>query len=398
MLVPRSRRRIFRTCNTKHLPCLDYQFEAASSRSPDKMLSFHAVIVLCGLTLLSPYFASPVLSHTIKKRAVTPPTRSLEDVFTVKTHGDGDCTARLPELRTWLTESADLVATALNAIDDYNTNLNVRKSMATYLGTRYAATGTGPQNQGQVNAVKTYLTRVLNFLNTGALGGGNSPAKLFCDSSWLHFQDPATDWAYTPDSGYVKYDFDQDGQLEPATINEVPALASELTTETQVDGTVITRFPYWAPDILEYVYEQDWGASINHDYCSVLNEDGDLAHNAGTDTNTLPNTMLMCPVAFTRGSATLGSVAAVAGTTPLGTVQSRSLTLFHELFHLTIGNKNTFDWCNSVAECMGASASVAAEQTKARRSPECFAYFALDMWYLRNRQISFADGTAATPA
>ena len=328
------------------------------------MFVLSTAFLIGGAFLFPPSTSSVVPRHDLHKRAARP----LDQLFTVQTDGEGACSpSDVSDLRLWLTESDTLITTALDAIEVYRSNAHVRESIATWLGTKPLKNGitarypqqltdieggyctcdpfSQPNGLANKTPVDWYQT-VADFMSGGILGDNTDKTPmLLCDSKWLHFVDIANDDAHAADTGEL-YLADKDGEEVPLKFNEVPELMEYLDPpENEADPFV--RVPYWAPILKEYCVSKDWGAAFNHDYCSVLNEDGELENNAGTDTMTNPATMLICPVAFGRGSAKLGDVTAQTDT-ELGKVQSRSVTMVHELFHLAKGGDNSKDYCSKL--------------------------------------------------
>ena len=92
--------------------------------------------------------------------------------------------------------------------------------------------------------------------------------------------------------------------------------------------------PFWSDDLRQYL-QSDPG-----DYCS-----SDKDNFGATQDMTSPSTVTLCTDNFPSSQGdTLAAIPAVsAERVSVSTLQVHSLTLFHEMFHLTLGTAGTPD-------------------------------------------------------
>jgi hypothetical protein len=177
-----------------------------------------------------------------------------------------------------------------------------------------------------------YLTAVYNFLTTGTIIDVNQKPFLYCNSDWLELKS-WTDNAQDDDGN--EYDND-DGQK--VTILEEYPNDVQITEIVNGQPDTIQQVPYWSADQNSYIFDISYAGGT---YCGA-------ATNKGATVTILPaRTVTLCPISFQPrtndgGTPTLGSKTPAVGGA-LQTFSPQSLTLFHELFHLTLGNDITPD-------------------------------------------------------
>ncbi|ORY65780.1 uncharacterized protein BCR38DRAFT_511258, partial [Pseudomassariella vexata] len=122
----------------------------------------------------------------------------ITDIFTVQPGAsDGGCGDRVAQLDQSLSEGIESLDVALNAIDNYNNDIRVRRSLATIFG----ITNSGRLRESRVTAdavrrVRMYINHTKDFYNL-QLGAGNVPYYdkvefwLFCDITFLSLHKPA---------------------------------------------------------------------------------------------------------------------------------------------------------------------------------------------------------------
>jgi hypothetical protein len=134
---------------------------------------------------------------------------------------------------------------------------------------------------------------------------------LFCDSSWLE-QKSRTDKIEECDEEVEIQNSEEYGsQLKAAKI----------------------LVPYWSSDLDQYIIDQAYGEG------GLCGASGELGVTQGV---TEPKTVTLCPRAFTRTDVQTDFGVDAQGK-KLSDVLSKSATLFHELFHLVLGNDDTID-------------------------------------------------------
>jgi hypothetical protein len=109
--------------------------------------------------------------------------------------------------------------------------------------------------------------------------------------------------------------------------------------------------PWYSAKLKRYVFD------LGSRYCTQVSNGA--VNLAGTQDSTPRSTMSLCPISFTAsanlGIATLGGTAPKAGDF-IQKSTSLSITLFHELFHLVLGNVATPDaacklYCLELCQC-----------------------------------------------
>jgi hypothetical protein len=171
------------------------------------------------------------------------------------------------------------------------------------------------------------------YANTYKVNDG--PPWMFCGSSWVT-QRKRTDYSEIKGGQYKHEQENCDGELilVPLEIQDDPAYKDYMYEEENGKEVATSLVPYWSEDLGQYTFEPDYKGK---GYCAAAKS------LAGTQVQTKPGTILMCPSAFTNteNAATLGSRA--ANTNTLQQVLPRSSTFFHETFHLVHGTADTLD-------------------------------------------------------
>jgi hypothetical protein len=141
---------------------------------------------------------------------------------------------------------------------------------------------------------------------------------LFCDSSWLE-QKSRTD------------------KIEEYSKEVEIQNSDEYGSQLEADKSLV---PYYSSDLDQYIVDQPYGEG------GLYGASGELSMTQG---NTQPSTVTLCPRAFTRAGVQTDLGVDAQGK-KLSDVLSKSATLFHELFHLVIGNEDTIDaTCTSIS-------------------------------------------------
>lgn len=166
---------------------------------------------------------------------------------------------------------------------------------------------------------------------------------MFCDSSWAQLRQ-RTDTALDGD-GFPITDVDSDGDTYEVSIESVGDYTDNLRDFTRPDGTVVTQFPYLVnvdPNSgYEYIFQENYNNP--NGYCG-------MPVDAGTDTDVIPNIITLCPSAFSAYNPGLTSRTPAIGDN-IATVMTRSTILFHELFHFTQGQTDSFDFASKKLCC-----------------------------------------------
>ncbi|KAI1390200.1 uncharacterized protein F4822DRAFT_428542 [Hypoxylon trugodes] len=266
---------------------------------------------------------------------------TVHDVFNVKSGTtNGGCDGQ--NVDQWFSDSQTLIYSASTGAAA--TDTDNRKYLQTFFSI-------GPNDDAK--QAGDPINRVKAILDGNAEPDGGKP-WLFCSSDWL-VEQKWTDIAYDATTGQLHSDGTKIEDVFPIKLNEVP---------------------FWSDDLRQYL------STVPGDYCKTTN---DLAV---TQDQTTPGTVTLCVPNFNSNQVnSLADIPAVTTQrTSISTLQAHSLSLFHEMFHLTLGVAQTPDAgyeLNSV---------VRFGTKKAISNPESYTFYAL-AYYLGQRfpQYTFAN-------
>ncbi|KAH6856897.1 hypothetical protein B0I37DRAFT_351915 [Chaetomium sp. MPI-CAGE-AT-0009] len=259
----------------------------------------------------------------------------IDDIFTLEPNlsdEDGGCSSRAAALDQWLTEASYSLDTALNAIDDYNQDIRVRRSMSVFFG--IANSGRLRENTARndaVNEVRDFIEHVNNFFNDNPLYN-SANYRLFCHSTFLSQHEPSS-----PALDYLGAEIqDQNGQN--VLIRDVPLYQTELAKDAD-------NKPWWAGELTglngyffteyggNYCYEDDLG--VTNDIKPLVRGANGEAREGDTVTS-----VILCPYSF-DGSPRPNSYREANGLLAVGRNLAdaipKSATLLHEAFHTIHG-------------------------------------------------------------
>lgn len=190
-----------------------------------------------------------------------------------------------------------------------------------------------------------YLSRINRFYSGEGIDRRPETPWLFCDSTWARPRS-RHDVAQGADGNDITMT-DDSGVMNPVAIENLPQYEDFLWIADDSTGTMTERddlIPYWM-DITSggYVFDSRPEEGQSSNFCSG-------ATYGGTQTLTSPNTVTICPVAFTDTShpATMGEKVP-AKRMSISMVIPRGATFFHETVHLVVGSDETPDvTCKSV--------------------------------------------------
>lgn len=177
------------------------------------------------------------------------------------------------------------------------------------------------------------LQKVQKFLQGTPLPLDQTP-RMYCHDTWLK-KLRRTDSAFDGDSSHYLKRINEDGSESEIPIEDVPDYRNMLWKLNEKDEVVSNGYvPYWSEELKQYVFDSDYGGKTPCTSDSV----------GAAQDMTRPSTITLCPLGFSNtagGSVTLGSK------TPknkgIMDVLSRSVTFYHELFHLVLGSADTPD-------------------------------------------------------
>ncbi|KAJ5413911.1 hypothetical protein N7509_000538 [Penicillium cosmopolitanum] len=259
-------------------------------------------------------------------------------------------------------------ADAKGDADDIKTK-NAKHALAKYLGI------TDDTSDVHVDQTKEVLEDVQSFIYKEFSTPGGMP-WLFCDSSWLE------------EKSRTEKIEECDKEVENQN-------SEEYGSQLKADGNLV---PYWSSDLDEYIIDDAHGEG---GLC------GDLGELGVTQGITARRTVTLCPRAFTRTDVQADFGVDAQGK-KLSDVLSKSATLFHELFHLVIGNDATIDATYNLGtlfQHVGKGYTVPAKSEwdgqrgalrnsgrktnieLVRTNPETWVFFCTDYWYTLNKNL-----------
>lgn len=229
---------------------------------------------------------------------------------------------------------------------------------------------------------------------------------LFCSGQWLRIQNPI--WPAKTAQGQLASDIE--GRF--VSVRDDPELPQAIAAyQATHEETLLPHWDiYWSADTLSY-FVNNVDKETNFDQYTGVTHRRDVV--CGADTKLLGSTIdimkertvTLCTRSFGAeyGSDSLGQ-RRPRRNTPLTVLSSRSMTLFHELFHLVFGTENTPDHiitpqgkeelCESKwtprrfrvltlkdgpEKCR--EKKLANPGTVIYKAPDCLTMFALASWY-----------------
>jgi hypothetical protein len=191
---------------------------------------------------------------------------------------------------------------------------------------------------------------VSNFLEGLSTVPGGTP-RLWCNDKWL-IKLKRTDAAFDGDSSKKLTTIKQDGSLAYVEIQDVSVYEHHLWV-IQADGSKVSNglVPYWSEDEKEYVFDSDYNGKT---FCTVA-----PGVNLGaTQEQTTRRTVTLCPDGFKNSLNTVSLGSRSPKSQQITKVVPRSATLYHELFHLVLGNDHSPDFtCKLQKFCIPTDSS-----------------------------------------
>ncbi|KAL8992113.1 MAG: hypothetical protein Q9169_007358 [Polycauliona sp. 2 TL-2023] len=316
-------------------------------------------------------------------------------------------------LDVFVTETLQLVNTALKGIDDYNNDREIQQFLLTYLGTKQSGAG------ANMKKVRTLLKDVSNFLSGTSWENDDEDSgtpteiekedkpKLFCSSKW---------WQQKQSGDLVQ---DAEGnEIPDQTIGQRfrDKLVVKDKKKRLANGQEVIekkqQYAYWTDIYKAYEFADDEEGEF---FCDDEDQLGLTDEEAGIE----PTAMTLCPSAFKiqPGNPAVNKerTTALGSARPrenqiLNELQPRSLTFFHEVIHVVKGVKattlvgqNAFEFCKTLHYVSDDQAEHTADgcpdimtcakdnKNDARKNPDNYVFFALSYWYWRNRKYSKDD-------
>ncbi|KAI1076805.1 hypothetical protein F5B20DRAFT_554661 [Whalleya microplaca] len=304
-------------------------------------------------------------------------------------------------MQNLLQESLDLGLVGVRLVADYrNGVVEARRLLDSFFKTT-----TGSLPEAELDAISNKYNGVSDWIqNDGAIDGGRSnlPPWLFCYHTWL-LRRSMSDSAWNYDQEEYK-----DNNGNTVLINSVQDyLTKQLTESTEAERPLNQIYPYWSYMHREYFFDRFYASGANGGFCS-LRRMGSLA---ATQHKTATSTITLCPMSFGATNnfegATIIRRRDVApnpiardlvtsnqvpnGAQTLKEVLPTSITLFHELFHLVLGNDVTMSAVGEVYEIFdnrpGFEQIIGLEYANAVDNPESYALAAAAYDYTVNWDV-----------
>ncbi|KAK0742157.1 hypothetical protein B0T21DRAFT_124691 [Apiosordaria backusii] len=308
----------------------------------------------------------------------------IHEIFTLPRTGttNGGCGDRMNVLDQWLGESIRSVGVALDAINDYDNDARVRKSMAKFF--RIHNGGKLPETGIRVDAVqevKDNLQYVEDFLNHETIGEtadfiyNSDNYWLFCHSNFLVAHgntDPALDYE-------ADIILDEDGNQ--VRIGDIPEYVAQLEKEPNA-------IPWWAGSsgLNGYYFTETGGNFCNGDNLGLTASIQPLQRNANNqaEEDDLLASVILCPHAFDgskRPNNYREANSLLREGINLADAVPKSATLLHELFHALRGDAFLAgdDEIYDIASCIDLANRNGAE---ARQNPESYVFFVAHMYHM----------------
>ncbi|KAM7217957.1 hypothetical protein V8F06_006640 [Rhypophila decipiens] len=302
------------------------------------------------------------LAFTIRD-VVARESKTATELFNVdfSTDDNGGCAyAGQTEIDTELEEAYNILSVGIGLVDEFDSVDEAKRLLTAFFGN---------PNANQRAQMKSKYQTVQNFLKNGQTFNGEK-AYLFCNSNWLTRQRVADTV------------LDANGQrlFKNPPQNTQPLQIRDLQ---QRDG--LTGYTYWWTSRMN-AYLALPGSSPRT-YC-----DRD-ARNKGVTTEPIAlgrpyipfTSITICPNGFEnrwrrRNTAAVNPVKASAVTSrsqSIGSLYPTAMTLLHEIFHLVLGNSNTFVDPNTQYEEYGVAGMLQLTADQALRNPESMALVAV---------------------
>ncbi|EPE31326.1 hypothetical protein GLAREA_12629 [Glarea lozoyensis ATCC 20868] len=339
----------------------------------------------------------------------------LTDLFFDRGAGPGSCRPPQDEIvKSWLRDTVTLVDSTLAALGGaINNDKALKRNLNAWFGIKVKATDMDPVEADRLDTVTRSVQSVKDFLEMRnpslkepQIDGSGGKPWLFCNSDWQH----ETELMFDGDLGLPIYAADgvTQGNLRtwpiPDNANPADPFIDILLKMRQGSAPDWAHYAYWSPDIRDYVIEK---ASARYpgnppSWCNGQDMTPEEQRFGLTSVSQLRDTITICPDAFDEAKSepfetidlTFASAAARSVRMDLEKTAPRSLTLFHELIHLTSGVENTPDVGTKPTECLKNR----LRKLDMSRNPDSIVFFAWS-YYLENNgpepKFSWHSGKSA---
>ncbi|KAF5543693.1 hypothetical protein FPHYL_11224 [Fusarium phyllophilum] len=268
---------------------------------------------------------------------------SIDSVFNIKQGGVdvGGCNSYKGKLNKWWIDARKLVDAALLYAQDDSVD------GPEYIYTFFAL-DPPPADAKYRQTVIATLQSVKDFIDGGLQLAGGKP-WLFCSSKWLErldwddvAYDKETGEKFTGDNAKKVRDEVDEPTPPPDEANQPKGAqpdARNITLSLMICLTqIFSEFPFWSSDLREYLLDEA------DDYCSkkvdgVIQHFGATHEGPGQSWKTVTICVNNLGWHAKKDHLSLGTVRTEGKS--IVEYRAQSMTLFHELFHVVLGNANT---------------------------------------------------------
>ncbi|KAJ6782791.1 hypothetical protein PWT90_04148 [Aphanocladium album] len=299
-------------------------------------------------------------------------------------------------MNTLFKDSLVLADAGIKATQTYGTDPRATRLLNAFFGAGYDLTS------DMLTEITNHYVTIKKWIESPTPTKDGKKPMLFCDHTWLQRQDMQSQ-ARDKDGNLM-----EDDEGNALKIKDVEDYRNTQKEEQALLGGK-KAFPYYSSVHKGYLYDMTHGGPTKG-YCDETTEQAGTSHRLSTTTLTL------CPRAFGASQNIKGRKVTYRGlhsaeispwkrkdivkgnipsTAPAlsNEIVPTAATLFHELFHVVLGNEITFP---SQGECYGLDAMLALGFDEAKLNPETFALVAVAYDYTENTQdgIEFYPGWA----
>ncbi|KAM7187197.1 hypothetical protein V8F33_011376 [Rhypophila sp. PSN 637] len=264
------------------------------------------------------------------------------------------------EIDTQLEEAYEILEFGVALVDEYDDTDEAQRLIKGWFKKPTSA---------QLTQLRSKYETVLDFLKNGKLFNGHK-AFFFCNSNWMELKD------------YGDYALDADGDI---MYHDAPDNTDPWTIEQVAQRDNADEYTYWWVSRMMAYYTD--GEDVTQTYCESSDENKGVTIEPdpmGRPYNPWPS-ITICPNGFQlRGRRRHGGTprpvaknSINANSQSIEDLFPVAMTLIHELFHLVLGNKNTFINPNKMEEEYGVAQMVKLTATKALKNPESMSAMAV---------------------
>ncbi|KAF4633311.1 hypothetical protein G7Y89_g4804 [Cudoniella acicularis] len=281
----------------------------------------------------------------------------------MKTSGLGSCDAtQTPIIDSWLADTILLVDSALLGINSYQTDTSIQRNLGAFFGISSTRAGTKKLTTVQSN-------------------------------DWQ----VETEIFYDDEGNPIP---DKEDNTKPASLRTYPPSTGNSVTDEMLEdmqeGTSPNwaKFAYYSSDLKDYVIEEAANRYPGNppSWCNGASATPPENRFALTESRLTRDVVTLCLDAFAAVSEPYETIAAAMASTSsktpgdsLNDASPRSLTLFHELIHMTTTPDKTPDTATKPTECLDLTVNGA----DATQNPDSYVFMAWSYYLTKNGQPPF---------